>query len=233
MSDKNYTAELVTYEKEFDRVLVHMPGMGYYLEFEEARKLRDSLSAILPNTFDVTTYQLSRIMPNLPTAKLGVYWPFLNGAMHRFEINTPLRAAAFLAQLAHESGELRWMEEIWGPTDAQKRYEGRKDLGNTEPGDGKRFKGRGPIQLTGRANYKKYGDLLGVNLIANPELAAKPEYAFQTAALYWKQNGCNELADVEDFKAITKRINGGYNGLIGRQAYYTAAKKALGLEAKA
>jgi predicted chitinase len=148
-------------------------------------------------------------------------------------ISTPLRAAAFLAQIAHESAELRFMQELWGPTAQQKKYDPpsnvAKSLGNTQPGDGFRYRGRGPIQITGRANYKKYGDLLGVDLVGNPDLAAKPEYAFQTAGLFWRMRGLNELADAEDFTTITKRINGGLTGLAERQRYYEVAKKALGL----
>jgi predicted chitinase len=144
---------------------------------------------------------------------------------------TLLRTAAFVAQLAHESGEFRWMEEIWGPTPAQLRYEPPNDLaqrlGNTEPGDGKRFKGRGPIQITGRFNYAKYGTLLGRDLVAEPALAAAPELAFATAGLFWQTNGLNELADAEDFVKITRRINGGTNGLADREKYYAQAKAVL------
>jgi|SRR5688572_31554313 len=126
------------------------------------------------------------------------------------------------------------MEEIWGPTDQQRKYEPpselAKKLGNTEPGDGKRYKGRGPIQLTGRANYKKYGEMLGVDLVGDPDLAAKPEIAFQTAALYWQLNGCNELADLGDFVGVTRKINGGTNGLADRERYYERAKEALGVK---
>lgn len=179
----------------------------------------------------LTSAEIRQIMPNLPLVKLVEYLPHLTAAMAKYEINTPLRAAAFLAQLAHESGEFRWMEEIWGPTKAQQGYEGRADLGNTEPGDGKRFKGRGPIQITGRANYKKYGDLLGVDLVSNPDLAAKPEYAFQLAGAYWQTHGLNELADGEYFVSITKKINGGLNGQADREKYYETAKKALGISA--
>jgi predicted chitinase len=179
--------------------------------------------------FAISEVGLQEIMPELIKAKRDLYLPFLNEAMKDHEINTPLRASAFLAQLAHESAELKYMEEIWGPTAAQKRYEGRKDLGNTQLGDGKRFKGRGPIQLTGRANYKTFGELLGVDFVGNPDLAATPEWGFLTAALYWKRKGLNELADVGDFKTITKRINGGYNGLADRERYYEVAKKALGV----
>src|SRR5262249_42733694 len=177
---------------------------------------------------------LQQIMPRLPQAKRQLYLPFINKVMEIYEIDTPLRAAAFLAQIAHESAELRFMEEIWGPTAQQKRYEPPSALatrlGNTEKGDGFRYRGRGPIQITGRSNYKKYGDLLGVDLVGNPDLAATPQFAFSTAALFWKMNGLNELADVQDFITITKRINGGLNGLADRQKYYEIAKNVLGAE---
>ncbi len=181
-----------------------------------------------------TDSDLQQIMPKLPQAKRQLYLPFLNRLMEIYEIDTPLRASAFLAQIAHESGELRFMEEIWGPTPQQKRYEPPSDLarrlGNTQPGDGFRYRGRGPIQITGRANYRKYGNLLGVDLERNPDLAATPQYAFSTAALYWKTNGLNELADVRDFITITRRINGGLNGLQDRQKYYAVARNVLGAD---
>lgn len=175
--------------------------------------------------------QLRQIMPNLAATKLALYLPALNRAMQTYGVDTMLRTAAFIAQLAHESGEFRWMEEIWGPTDAQRRYEPPNGLaaklGNTQAGDGKLFKGRGPIQITGRFNYAKYGGLLGTDLIANPALAATPDVAFATAGLYWKTNGLNELADTEQFVTITRRINGGTNGLADRQKYYQTAKAVL------
>jgi predicted chitinase len=183
--------------------------------------------------FEITGDQLEQIMPNLPEAKRDSYLPFLVKAMEDHKINTPLRAAAFLAQIAHESAELRFMQELWGPTAQQNKYEPPSDLatslGNTQPGDGKRYRGRGPIQITGRANYKKYGDLLGVDLVANPDLAAQPEFAFQIAGLFWNMRGLNELADAENFTTITKRINGGLTGLQERERYYDVAKKALGI----
>jgi putative chitinase len=181
----------------------------------------------------ITDDHLRQIMPNLATAKRNLYLPFLRAAMRDHEITMPLRAAAFLAQISHESAELKFMQELWGPTAQQKKYEPgtelAKTLGNTEKGDGFRYRGRGPIQITGRANYKKYGDLLGVDFVGNPDLAAQPEYAFQTAGLYWKTHNCNELADVGDFIAITKKINGGTNGLPDREKYYETAKKVLGV----
>ncbi len=171
----------------------------------------------------VTDDELRQIMPNCPATRRADYLPFIQQAMQEFQITSYLREAAFLAQLAHESGELRYMEEIASGA----AYEGRKDLGNTQPGDGKRYKGRGPIQLTGRANYKKYGDLLGVDLVNNPTVAATKEVGFRIAGEFWKLNGLNELADQQNIKAITKRINGGYNGLDDRTMYYNRAKKVL------
>ena len=181
---------------------------------------------------NLTDTQLQQIMPTLAAAKRALYLPHLNRALERYAIDTALRAAAFVAQLAHESGEFRWMEELWGPTDAQRRYEPPSDLakrlGNTEAGDGKRFKGRGPIQITGRFNYGRYGQGVGVDLVADPARAAAPEIAFATAGLFWQSNGLNELADARDFVAITKRINGGTNGLADRQRYYVRAQAVLG-----
>lgn len=173
--------------------------------------------------FSVTLAQAKGIMPRQQESKLAQYLPFINSAMHEFEINTPDRAAAFLAQLAHESGELRYMEEI---ADGH-AYEGRKDLGNVNPGDGKRYKGRGPIQLTGRINYKTFGGMLGLDLENNPQIAATPEVGFRIAACFWKTHGLNELADLGSFKDITRKINGGFNGLEERTKYYELAKKIL------
>lgn len=171
----------------------------------------------------VTDDELRRIMPNCPAARRADYLPFIQQAMQEFSITSYLREAAFLAQLAHESGELRYMEELASGA----AYEGRRDLGNTQPGDGKRYKGRGPIQLTGRANYKKYGDLLGLDLINNPTIAATKEVGFRIAGEFWKLNGLNELADQQKFETITRRINGGLNGQPDRVKYYNRAKQVL------
>lgn len=184
----------------------------------------------------LTADELQTIMPRLPVKKNGELLPFLQAAMTEFAIEAPARAAAFLAQVAHESGQFRFMEEIWGPTDAQKRYEPPNTLaarlGNTQPGDGKRFKGRGAIQLTGRANYSRFGTLLGLDLVSDPARAAAPDAAFRTAGLFWSKNGLNELSDLatdDAFRAITKRINGGFNGLADRQAFYQVACTTLGV----
>ena len=184
----------------------------------------------------LTSEQLQSIMPRLSAARNSELLPFLTAAMAEFAIEAPARAAAFLAQLAHESGQFRFMEEIWGPTDAQRRYEPvttlSQQLGNVETGDGRRFKGRGPIQLTGRANYKRFGDLLDVDLVAEPPRAAMPDVAFRVAGLFWSKKGLNELADLatpEAFTQITKRINGGTNGLAERQAFYAVGRTVLGV----
>ena len=170
---------------------------------------------------------LRAIMPRLPLTDACLYLVPLREAMAEGSINTPLRQAAFLSQLAHESGELRYSEEIATGT----LYEGRTDLGNTQPGDGRRYKGRGPIQLTGRLNYRAAGRSLGLELEEHPELAAEPTVGFRVAVWYWVTRGLNTLADrgtAEAFGAITRAINGGINGLAQREVYYRAARKALG-----
>lgn len=161
-------------------------------------------------------------------ARAALYVDALEAAMLEWGITTPKRQAAFLPQIGHESGGLKWMNEIWGPTDAQARYEGRADLGNTQPGDGRRFAGRGFLQLTGRANYAKYGQMLGLDLVLRPELAAQPEAAARIAGCYWAWHSCNDKADAGDFEGITRKINGGLNGYAARLALWERAKQALG-----
>lgn len=134
------------------------------------------------------------------------------------------RLANFLGQAAHESGSFRYLREIWGPTDAQRRYEGRGDLGNTHTGDGKRYLGRGIFQLTGRANYREIGARIGEPLEDQPELAERPDIAVHTAAEFWESRGLNALADAGDDDRITKRINGGTNGLADRRRLVARAK---------
>lgn len=156
-------------------------------------------------------------------------YPFLEEAMKEFFIDTPKRQAAFLAQVGHESGGLHYLKEIWGPTHAQLGYEGRADLGNTEPGDGSKFRGRGLVQITGRANYAEVAEALTLPLLDNPELLETPKNAVRSAAWFWKKHGLNELADNGDYMRITKRINGGLNGYDQRVALYTKAQEALGV----
>jgi putative chitinase len=153
----------------------------------------------------------------------------LNAAMARYRIDTPLRQAAFLAQVGHESGRLVYVREIWNPVSCpwQARYEGRADLGNLVQGDGSRFRGRGLIQITGRANYEACGKALGQDFVAHPELLEEPKWAALSAAWFWDSKKLNSLADEGDFRMITLRINGGTNGLKDRLALYAAAKQVL------
>lgn len=162
----------------------------------------------------------------------------INEACAFAEINTPQRIAAFLAQIGHESGNLKYTREIWGPTKQQLRYERgtslAKTLGNTEPGDGKRYMGRGLLQTTGRANYRMTRDRLRRYLgdsvpdfEAQPQLLQEKRWAAIAAALYWRERKLNRFADSGDFSELTRRINGGFNGLAHRQALYTAALSIL------
>lgn len=144
-------------------------------------------------------------------------------ALEKYGINTKLRLAHFLAQISHESDHFRTTEEYA----SGRAYEGRRDLGNLRKGDGVRFKGRGVIQLTGRANYERYGEILGIDLAGHPELAATPRVSVLTALEYWKQRNINKLADRDDVRLVTRAINGGYNGLKDRQDSLNRAKEAV------
>lgn len=172
----------------------------------------------------VTLVSLQRIMP-FAGKRAKLYLRSLNEAMREYEISVNAkRESAFLAQIAHESGELRYVRELA----SGEAYEGRKDLGNTEAGDGVRFKGRGLIQITGRTNYAACGRALGVDLISQPELLERPDFATRSAAWWWKAHGLNQLADNGAFEQITRKINGGTNGLADRQAYFRRANLELG-----
>lgn len=138
----------------------------------------------------------------------------------KFNITTNLRLAHFLSQCAHESGNFKWVVEFA----SGKVYEGRRDLGNTHPGDGVRFKGRGYIQLTGRANYADFSKFCGEDCVANPDLVAT-KYPMMSAAYFFNKNKlwatCDKGATAADVKAVTKRVNGGYTGLDNRQHYFS------------
>ncbi|NTS64143.1 glycoside hydrolase [Sphingomonas sp. HHU CXW] len=144
-------------------------------------------------------------------------------------LDAPLRLVHFIGQCGHESGSFRYMEEIASGAD----YEGRADLGNSQPGDGKRYKGRGPIQLTGRANYRADGATFGIDLERHPEIVAMPSIGLLTSCLYWSRTGLNALADTDDGIAIGRSINRGNprsakpaNGEAERTAF-TARVRAL------
>lgn len=168
--------------------------------------------------------QLVRIMPYAKQRADRFIEP-LNAAMKEFDISeNGLREAAFLAQIAHESGELRYVEEI-ASGDA---YDGRDDLGNLAPGDGVKYKGRGLIQLTGRHNYAACGEALELDLVGCPELLEEPINACRSAAWFWHSRGLNDLADRHQFLRITKVINGGTNGWHDRWKYYQRALEVIG-----
>jgi putative chitinase len=201
----------------------------------------------------ITAGMLAQMMPRLKAAKIGEYLPLLNAALEEFEINTPMRAAAFLAQLAHESAELStWTENLNYSADALMRvwpkrfnaqsaavvarqperianlvYANRLGNGSPESGDGWRHRGRGPIMITGLENYRIFGGLLGIDLVADPDLAATPAAGFRIAGLYWKRKRLNEFADAGNFREVTERINGALIGWPERCAYFERNKKVL------
>lgn len=198
----------------------------------------------------ITTQQLLQILPNAGLVA-GVFVPVLNTAMSRYQIVGTKRIAAFVAQVGHESGHLtRLVENLNYSADALRRNWPRRfdvelasavarkpeqianiaygnRMGNTEQGDGWKYRGRGLIQITGKNNYCACGEALGLDLIAQPELLEKPQHACMSAAWFWATSGLNTLAHAGKFDAITQRINGGQNGAEDRQALYAKALKVL------
>ena len=171
--------------------------------------------------------KLSIVMPRALPEKIERYYEPLVAGMKRCDITSSLRIAHFIAQIAHETASFLYAEELADGS----AYEGRPDLGNTQPGDGRRFKGRGLIQLTGRANYAAYSRDRGADYVSNPiTVASDPFVAADVACWYWHKNGINRLADRDDVKAVTKAINGGYNGLDDRIEYLVRAKAVLGIK---
>jgi len=166
---------------------------------------------------------LQQIFPKAKATTLTV----LNNkvVLTAYNINTKLRKAALFAQLAHETGGFQWMHEL-GNNSYFTKYEGR--MGNGV-GEGAKYKGRGFIQLTGKNNYKAYGKRLGIDLLNAPALAEDPNIALQIACMYWNDHKLNHYADKEDIKAITKAINGGYNGLDDRIKLYKRFKQYYGI----
>ena len=198
----------------------------------------------------ITMQQLLQILPNAGQVA-GVFVPVLNTAMNRYQIVGTKRIAAFIAQIGHESGHLtRRVENLNYSADALRRnwpsrfsvelasavarkpeqianiaYGNR--MGNSAPGDGWKYRGRGLIQITGKNNYRSCGEALGLDLIEQPELLEKPQHACMSAAWFWATNGLNTLADAGKLDAITQRINGGQNGAADRQELYAKALKVL------
>lgn len=174
--------------------------------------------------YTVGVNTLLRVAPTLTDRAALELARELGAAMHVCEINTPRRAALFLATVAHESLDFLHRREMWGPTAAQISYEGRADLGNTVKGDGRRFLGRGYIQITGRANYRAAGRALGVGLVTHPSLLERRDLAVLSAAWWWQEHGCNRLADTGSLVLVTRRVNGGMNGYADRLRRFVATK---------
>ncbi|MFZ4601661.1 MAG: glycoside hydrolase family 19 protein [Caulobacterales bacterium] len=167
-----------------------------------------------PGKTSIAAADLMKVVPNAKADLVAKLAPAFQQELPRAQINTGLRIAHFIAQMAHESA-FRYMEEL-GKDEYFTRYDGRKDLGNTQPGDGLRYKGRGIIQLTGRNNYGIYGQKLGLDLVNNPQLASDPIVATKVATLYWTERRINQPADADDVYTVTRRINGGQNGIDDR-----------------
>ncbi len=199
---------------------------------------------------------LLKTCPGISAARSQYLAPSLGAAMLEYQVNTPQRVAAFLAQFAHETAGFSTFEEnlsytaerlcvVWPrrfKTIAAARpyernpealanlvYANRMGNGSPQSGDGWRFRGRGLCHLTGKDNYVAASPAIGVNLVAEPELAAKRPHAYRLGGWFWKSRGCNELADVGRFNDLTRRINGGLNGLAERLAYWERARLALGV----
>lgn len=186
-------------------------------------------------TFD----QLTEICRGTPPRRVEPFARPLNHCLRVYEINTLPRVAAFLGQICHESGNLRWTREIWGPTPQQARYEPpsplARRLGNTETGDGHNFLGRGLIQVTGRYNYGQVSVALNQDFVANPTLLEQPLWATASACWFWSTRGLNPMADegTEDaYRRITRRINGGLNGWADRLEKWRRIQSILGIESR-
>jgi putative chitinase len=171
----------------------------------------------------ITRDMLKRIAPNSKEEIIAPLVGYLNLHMPKYEVNTYLRVCHFLAQAAHEAASFRTLREFASGA----AYEGRKDLGNTQRGDGVRYKGRGIFQLTGRANYRTIGAKIGMDLENNPELAASPEVSVLTALEYWKSRNLNKWADEDNVERITRLINGGLNGFDDRKKYLARCKQVI------
>lgn len=177
----------------------------------------------------LTLEQLKRITPGTPVERIAVFLPYLNDYLPDYGIDTPVEVASFLAQVLHESGGFKWLREIWGPTTAQSKYEGRVDLGNIYPNDGKKFMGRGLLQITGRTNYKRMSKEIFGNetLLTNPEILSSAKYAVVSACIYWRWRNLDANDDDFSIEAETKKVNGGYNGLQDRKQYFDKAIEVL------
>ena len=189
-------------------------GRSGHDQYERAQKNYQSSGGSSQTTTQVTPTETSTGQPSKGKDKKGTYGSsHIKDYIQKNGITDPTEVAMFMAQMSHESGSFKHAEEIHDGSN----YEGSKILGNTQSGDGKMFKGRGYIQLTGRWNYGHYGKMIGVDLVNNPELAADPEIAAKIAVAYWNDRVDRDAARKGDVKTVTKNINGGYNGLDDRK----------------
>ncbi|MFV8051686.1 glycoside hydrolase family 19 protein [Mycobacterium sp. 48b] len=219
----NLTSAAKAYEKgdqeSADKIKFDEPGK----EEGEQKGSEDPPQPTDPNYDPVTVEELREIVPELSQAKAEEMVGPLNEAMREGGMNTPQRQAAFLSQIAVESDRFNTYEEYADGSD----YEGREDLGNTQPGDGTKYKGRGVIQITGRYNYTQMSEDLGVDFVNHPELAATPDYAFKSAVWYWNNHDGNAVADGGNITDITRMVNGGTNNLAERTDYYNRGLQVL------
>lgn len=168
--------------------------------------------------------QMARIAVYAKAARFEPYIDAFNESLVKYQINARLRLAHYLAQWMEESGEFRYMTELA----SGKAYEGRRDLGNVEPGDGVRFKGRGLCQLTGRTAYRLYGEYEQVDFLAEPEMLAEQPYCIDVGGWFWTiYKHINTAADRDDLLTVTRLVNGGTNGLAARRNYLIRAKRVL------
>lgn len=182
-----------------------------------------SSSRSAPAPLAVTEERLRQLVPSGKSMIMAPIAESFDRLAPRYDVTTRLRICHFLAQAAHETDRFRTLEEYGGAAYFA-RYDGRRDLGNTQAGDGARFHGRGIFQLTGRFNYRRYSALIGLDLEANPERAKEPAISLAIAFAYWRDRGCDKAADADDIAAVTKLINGGRNGLVERTRLLAAAK---------
>lgn len=184
----------------------------------------------------VTPEILLKVAPSCPADQAEIHAEALDRALVKAGIGDDHEVAMFLAQIAHETGSFRWMRELpWKDSKGfshppGSQYQGRKDLGNIHPGDGEKYPGRGYIMITGLANYQYFGELTGYNIVDEPKLAEQPYAAAELATSYWSEHDIGPAARKGDVEMVTKKINGGLNGLQSRKLYYQRALRALGLD---
>ena len=183
----------------------------------------DILKKVMPNVENNI-----KANPNFRGYKIGDIVRYLNKFAEEFDIDNAARWAHYLAQIAHESAEMRYTKELASGA-AYDTGKLAKRLGNTPEadGDGQRYKGRGLIQLTGRANYEAYKKYCGFDIIKNPDLLAQPVGAIRSSMWFWRTNGLNQLADAGLFREITKKVNGGFNHIEKRHEYFLRAESVL------